>query len=85
MFRKTLTYFKGFHVSIIILAGIIIFGIVGYMYIEDYGWLVAFFMTLITVSTVGYKEVQPLSDQGKLLPHVLSFPVLVLSHMLLVR
>ena len=66
MFRQTLTYFKGFYVSIIILAGIIIFGILGYMYIEDYGLLDAFYMTLITVSTVGYKEVQPLSDAGKL-------------------
>ena len=43
-----------------------VFGILGFMYIEDYGPLDAFYMTLITVSTVGYKEVQPLSDSGKL-------------------
>ena len=36
------------------------------MYFEDYVLLDAFYMTLITVSTVGYKEVQPLSDSGKL-------------------
>ncbi|MCH9822459.1 MAG: potassium channel protein [Bacteroidetes bacterium] len=66
MFRQTLTYFKGFYLSIIILAGILVFGILGYMYFEDYVLLDAFYMTLITVSTVGYKEVQPLSDSGKL-------------------
>lgn len=66
MFKQTLTYFKGFYVALLILFGIMLFGIMGFIYFEDYGLLDAFYMTLITVSTVGYKEVQPLSDSGKL-------------------
>ncbi len=66
MFKQTLNYFRGFYVAVIILTGIVIFGIIGFMYIESYKFLDAFYMTLITVSTVGYKEVQPLSDAGKI-------------------
>ncbi len=36
------------------------------MLIEGYSFIDAFFMTLITMSTVGFSEVQPLSDIGKL-------------------
>ncbi len=40
-------------------------GIVGYMTIEGYTLLEASYMTVITVATVGFKEVRPLSDAGK--------------------
>jgi voltage-gated potassium channel len=36
------------------------------MLIEDYDLADAFYMVVITVSTVGYTEVQPMSDAGKL-------------------
>ncbi|UTW65171.1 potassium channel protein [bacterium SCSIO 12643] len=38
----------------------------GYMVIEDYNLVDAFYMTIITVSTVGFKEVQPLSVEGRI-------------------
>jgi voltage-gated potassium channel len=41
-------------------------GIIGYHLIEGYSWLDAFYMTIITASTVGFREVSPLSDEGKL-------------------
>lgn len=41
-------------------------GIVGYMIIEGYNFLEAFYMTVITVSTVGFKEVRPLNPVGQL-------------------
>ena len=41
-------------------------GMGGYMLIEHYSWLEALYMTVITVSTVGYGEVRPLSDAGRL-------------------
>ncbi len=44
----------------------LIVGTVGYMLIEDYGFIDALFMAVITISTVGYGEVVPLSDTGKL-------------------
>jgi len=41
-------------------------GTFGYMIIEGYTFLDAFYMTVVTVSTVGYREVKPLSEDGKL-------------------
>lgn len=41
-------------------------GTLGYIFIEGYGLLDAFYMTVITVATVGYEEVHPLSDAGRI-------------------
>lgn len=43
---------------------IALLGAGGYMYFEGYSFIEAIFMTVITVSTVGFQEVRPLSDQG---------------------
>jgi voltage-gated potassium channel len=40
-------------------------GALGYVAIEEMRFLDALFMTMITLSTVGYGEVQPLSDAGQ--------------------
>ncbi len=40
-------------------------GIVGFMEIEEYKLLDAFYMCVITVATIGYQEVRQLSDAGK--------------------
>ncbi len=55
----------------IILAGIYLFGIIsigifGFMIIDDYSFVNALYMTVITMSTVGFREAQPLSDGGKI-------------------
>ena len=44
---------------------IIIAGIAGYMLIEKASFLDSLFMTTISITTVGYGEVVPLSDAGK--------------------
>lgn len=41
------------------------FGIAGYMLLEGYNFIDALYMTAITVSTVGYTEVEPLSPIGE--------------------
>ena len=41
-------------------------GTLGYMLIEDYSLLEAVYMTIITMSTVGFMEVQPLSEAGRI-------------------
>lgn len=46
--------------------GAVLIGVVGYMTLEDYNFFEAFYMTVITVSTVGFGEVRPLSDPGRL-------------------
>jgi voltage-gated potassium channel len=43
-----------------------IMGTFGFMWIEGWSWEEALFMALITVSTVGYGEVHPLSTVGRL-------------------
>ncbi len=48
-----------------------IIGIVGFMIIENYSLLDAFFMTVITVATVGYREVKELGDAGKIFTSLL--------------
>jgi len=49
------------------LLGVISMGTIGYETIEDnYNFVDAFYMTIITISTVGFREVHVLSDAGKL-------------------
>lgn len=50
----------------LLLAGVVVYGTAGYIAIEHWDPLDAFFMTVITISTVGYEEVHPLSSAGKL-------------------
>jgi voltage-gated potassium channel len=49
-----------------VVALIIIIGTSGFMLIENYSLLDAVYMTVITVTTIGYTEVQPLSGAGKI-------------------
>lgn len=51
--------------------GVIFLGTYGYVYIENYPVNEGFYMTLITVSTFGYGEVWPLSDNGRLFTSLL--------------
>lgn len=46
-------------------------GVLGYTLIEGWSLLEAFYMLVITLSTVGFKEVHELSDTGRLLTMVL--------------
>jgi voltage-gated potassium channel len=48
-------------------------GVIGYMGIEKWRFLDALYMTVITLGTVGFKEVHDLSDGGKLFTIVLIF------------
>ncbi|MGD1840869.1 MAG: potassium channel family protein [Thermonemataceae bacterium] len=44
----------------------ILVGISGYMSLEDYTFTNAFYMSVITIATVGFAEVEPLSVSGKI-------------------
>lgn len=46
-------------------------GILGYMYIEGYRFVDALYMTFITITTVGFGEIAPLSSEGKIFTIVL--------------
>ncbi len=49
----------------------IILGTIGYVLIEHWNILDAFYMTIITISTVGFGEIHPLSNPGKIFTSVL--------------
>lgn len=52
-----------------ILASVVVlisFGVFGYSFIEGWSVAEAFYMTMITVTTTGYQEVQPLSHEGRM-------------------
>jgi voltage-gated potassium channel len=57
----------------VLLLGVIVFGTLGYRYLEAYPWLDALYMTVITISTVGFQELRPLSTAGRLFTMVLLF------------
>ena len=56
------TIIKGF----IILVAILFIGTTGYMLIEHWDLLDALYMTVITITTVGFREIRPISEQGKI-------------------
>ena len=49
-----------------ILLLIIVIGTAGYTAIEGWAFLDSLFMTVITITTVGYREIHPLSAAGKI-------------------
>ena len=52
--------------SCILLLIIIVIGTAGYVLIEQWPILDSFYMTVVTLSTVGFGEVRPLSEPGRL-------------------
>ncbi len=46
--------------------GIVATGVIGYMYFENIGFSDALYMTIITVSTVGYGDMVPVHTAGKI-------------------
>jgi voltage-gated potassium channel len=57
--------------SLLMLALIVLAGTTGYMLIEGWRLLDAFYMTAITLATIGFREVHDLSDSGKMFTVVL--------------
>ncbi|MGF1512652.1 MAG: potassium channel family protein [Elainellaceae cyanobacterium] len=52
--------------ALAVLTGITSIGTLGYHLIEGWSWIDSAYMTIITMSTVGFTEVQPLSATGRL-------------------
>ena len=55
----------------LLLNGLILAGSMGYMLIEKYNFLDALFMTVITIASVGFNEVKPLSEAGQIFTIIL--------------
>jgi len=54
------------YIAILLLIIVIAIGVFGFHFFSDYSWIDALYMTVITMTTVGFEEVQPLDDNGKL-------------------
>jgi voltage-gated potassium channel len=59
------------YLAIVFIISILLIGVLGYRYISDFGWLDALYMTIITVTTVGFREVRPLDADAKLFTVIL--------------
>ncbi|MEI6123082.1 MAG: potassium channel protein [Bacteroidota bacterium] len=59
-------FISKFFYAIVIILLVIALGTLGYILIENYSFIDALYMTVITVGTVGYREVIPLTVQGKI-------------------
>ncbi len=55
-----------FVAALSLLSMVLATGVLGFHFISGYSWVDAFYMTIITVTTVGYGEVLPLDHQSKL-------------------
>ena len=58
---------KGIYKAIAALILVVIFGTTGYMFLENMSALDALYMTIISMTTTGFREVQPLSNASRLL------------------
>lgn len=65
---KTLNKFlkKKQYTAVILLILLVLAGVIGYRVLSNYAWIDALYMTVITITTVGFKEVQPLDDATKI-------------------
>lgn len=52
--------------AVLLFAGVLLIGIAGYRLIEGWSLLESAYMTVITLSSVGFGEIKPLSDEGRL-------------------
>jgi voltage-gated potassium channel len=57
--------------AVVLLILVLIIGVFGFKIISDFSWLDAVYMTVITVTTVGFGEVQPLDQESKLFTIIL--------------
>ncbi|WP_460218092.1 potassium channel family protein [Psychroserpens sp. MEBiC05023] len=54
------------YTAIFLLVLILIIGVFGFKIMSDYSWIDSLYMTVITITTVGFGEVQPLDDNAKI-------------------
>ena len=59
------------YLALTLLVMVLLFGVLGYRFLSDYTWIDAFYMTIITVTTVGFSEVRPLDAEAKIFTVIL--------------
>ncbi|CAZ94727.1 Calcium-gated potassium channel [Zobellia galactanivorans] len=59
------------YIALALMLGVLSLGVFGYRYLSDLTWVDALYMTIITVTTVGFSEVGPMDTQEKIFTVVL--------------
>lgn len=59
-------YEKRLRLALSFITGLFFAGTLGYVFLEGWPWLDAFYMAVITLTTVGFGEIRPLSENGRL-------------------
>jgi voltage-gated potassium channel len=59
------------YTALFLLVALLLFGVLGFIVLANYTFVDAFYMTVITVTTVGFGEVSPLNTEAKLFTVVL--------------
>jgi voltage-gated potassium channel len=57
---------RTFRIAILLVIFVFTCGLIGFHFIEGYGFIDSLYMTVLSVSTVGFEVVRPLSPNGKL-------------------
>lgn len=65
-FQRINQYIRDILLAMLLLFITSVTGIVGFMIIDAFTFWEAFYMTIVTLSTVGYGEVKPLSQEGQI-------------------
>ena len=60
-----------FYLALFLIALVMVGGVVGYRTLSDFSWMDSFYMTVITVTTVGFSEVGPLNTEAKIFTVIL--------------
>lgn len=60
-----------FFVALLLVVLTLLIGVLGYRYIADYSWVDAVYMSVITITTVGFGEVHPLTPEAKIFTVIL--------------
>lgn len=54
------------YTALLLLFFVLCIGVFGYRFVSEYSWIDAVYMTVITITTVGYGEVNPLDTEAKI-------------------
>ncbi|MFZ4057730.1 MAG: potassium channel family protein [Ferruginibacter sp.] len=70
---KRLLVLSKLFIPIFMMGLTVMFGVIGYVTIENFSFFDALYMTMITITTVGFGEVHPLSESGRIFTLILIF------------